>query len=152
MNAEEIKKYIADNPNDKDVMAILESHADKRVTQALKTYQERTEAEKLKALETQIAQLQAENMQTRFKSILAEKGIPEQFLEYIHGESEDEISQKADRLLETLNGFIQKGIETGINNRLGGKAPIHGAAPASKPLEQMTPAEIYGSLNTLTKK
>jgi len=152
MNIEEIKNYIAANPDDKEIQSLLNSHADKRVTAAIKTYQEKNEAEKLKALELQISQLQQENTKSKFKSIITEKGLPEELAEFIQGSTEEEISTKADQLLNTLNSYVQKGVENGINLKLSGRPPVTGATAAGVSIaniKNMSSDEILKNLDQL---
>jgi len=154
MEISEITKLINDNKDNPEIQALMNSHADKRVTAAIKTYQEKTEIEKLKALENQINQLQQENTKSKFKSIITEKGLPEELAEYIQGSTEEEISTKADQLLNTLNSYVQKGVENGINIKLSGKPPVTGATPAGVSIgniKNMSADEILKNLDKLTK-
>jgi len=152
MNIEEIKNYIAANPDDKEIQSLLNSHADKRVNSALENYKKNTELEKLKALENQIMQLQSENQQNHLKNIAKEKTIPDNLIDFVLGKDEEETAQKADRLLSALNGYIQNGVTQEVNIRLSGKAPVTGATPAGVSIaniKNLSSDEILKNLDQL---
>ena len=103
-----------------EVDAMIQSESDKRVSQALKTQQEKfnkkqSEAEKLQKMDEtqklayQVEQLQAElaerdrqaavaDNQKQATNIFAERGLPIQFVEYVVGEN-------AETMLEKINTF-----------------------------------------------
>lgn len=121
-----------------EVEAMLQSFADKRVTQALKTErkkhekelslskldsEERAKAEKdnrIAELEEQLAQFQIERNRSELKSVLASRGLSAEFADIIAITDDIEASQaKIEKLSKLFNAAVKETVE----KRLAGNAP-----------------------------
>lgn len=121
-----------------EVLKLLQSETDKRVSQALKTQQkkfekqmslskldddERAKAEKdnrIAELEEQLAQFQIERNKSELKSVLSSRGLSAEFADIINISDDIEASQanidKLDRLFKTA-------VRAEVEKRLAGNAP-----------------------------
>lgn len=139
--AEEIKTYTQD-----EVMALLQSETDKRVTAALKkqqkTYEkqlslskldgdERAKAEKdnrIAELEEQLAQFQIERNKSELKSVLSTRGLSAEFADIISITDDIETSQAN---IDKLDKLFKAAVKAEVEKRLAGNAPRgNGSAPA----------------------
>lgn len=137
MDIEQVKGFLNENSESEEVKKFIESLTDKRVGQAIKTYQERTEADKIATLKSEIDKLQYVNQQNNFKEIVKDMGVPEQFIDFVIKDSEEATREAAGVFIENLK-TIQP-----INK---GSGATKFSAPTSKSYSDMTPAEIYNSL------
>lgn len=138
-----------------ELQKLLQSEADKRVTQAIKTAQEkwqkeyeaklkaeREEAERLAKLsaeekEKELLKKQQEEIEKRERaiaqrelelktiSLLQEKKLPIEFKEYVLGEDEATTLERIDKFQKLFRETIQKEVET----RLKGKSPRQSEEP-----------------------
>lgn len=139
--AEEVKTYTQD-----EVLALLQSETDKRVTAALKTQQkkyekqlslskldgdERAKAEKdnrIAELEEQLAQFQIERNRSELKSVLSSRGLSAEFADIIAIDDNIETSQSN---IDKLDKLFKAAVRAEVEKRLAGSAPKgNGAAPA----------------------
>lgn len=147
---QEVKTYTQD-----EVLALLQSETDKRVTAALKTQQkkyekqlslskldgnEREKAEKdnrIAELEEQLAQFQIERNKSELKSVLASRGLSAEFADILSITDDIEISQAN---IDKLDKLFKTAVKAEVEKRLAGNAPKgNGASPA----ESMTKAEFF---------
>lgn len=138
---EEVKTYTQD-----EVMALLQSEADKRVTAALKKQQakyekqlslskldgdERAKAEKdnrIAELEEQLAQFQIERNKSELKSVLSARGLSAEFADIVSISDDIEASQAN---IDKLDKLFKAAVKAEVEKRLAGNAPKgNGSAPA----------------------
>lgn len=130
---EEVKTYTQD-----EVLALLQSETDKRVSQALKTQQkkyekqlslskldgdERAKAEKdnrIAELEEQLAQFQVEKNRSELKSVLASRGLSAEFADIVNISDDIETSQAN---IDKLDKLFKAAVKAEIEKRLAGNAP-----------------------------
>lgn len=140
--AEEVKTYTQE-----EVMALLQSETDKRVTAALKTQQkkfdkqlslskldgdERAKAEKdnrIAELEEQLAQFHIERNRSELKSVLGSRGLSAEFADIINISDDIEASQAN---IDKLDKLFKAAVKAEVEKRLAGNAPKGngGGAPA----------------------
>lgn len=139
--AEETKTYTAE-----EVMALLQSESDKRVTAALKKQQakyekqlslskldgdERAKAEKdnrIAELEEQLAQFTIERNRSELKSVLSTRGLSAEFADIIAINDDIEQSQAN---IDKLDKLFKAAVKAEVEKRLAGNAPKgNGSSPA----------------------
>lgn len=152
----ENKTYTAD-----EVMALLQSESDKRVTAALKKQQakyekqlslskldgdEREKAEKdnrIAELEEKLAEFQIERNRSELKSVLSARGLSAEFADIIAITDDIEASQSN---IDKLDKLFKKAVQIEIEKRLAGNTPKgNSGAPAEITKEiaaKMTTAEL----------
>lgn len=155
-NAEEVKTYTQE-----EVLALLQSETDKRVSQALKTQQkkyekqlslskldgsEREKAEKdnrIAELEEQLAQFQIERNRSELKSVLSNRGLSAEFADIISINDDIEASQAN---IDKLDRLFKAAVKAEVEKRLAGNAPKgNGNATAEitkESAKKMTMAEL----------
>ena len=138
MDIEQVKGFLNENAESEEVKKFIDSLTDKRVGQAIKTYQERTEAEKIASLKSEIDKLQFQTQQHQFKELVKEMGVPEQFTNFVIKGSEEETRQAAEDFLTNLK-TIQP-----VNS--GSGSSRYSSAGIQKRYSDMTPDEIYNNL------
>ena len=131
--AEETKTYTAD-----EVMALLQSESDKRVTAALKKQQakyekqlslskldgdERAKAEKdnrIAELEEQLAAFHIERNRSELKSVLSSRGLSAEFADIIAIGDDIELAQAN---IDKLDKLFKAAVKAEVEKRLAGGAP-----------------------------
>lgn len=153
---QEVKTYTQE-----EVLALLQSETDKRVSQALKTQQkkyekqlslskldgdERAKAEKdnrIAELEEQLAQFQIERNKSELKSVLSSRGLSAEFADIIAINDDIEASQAN---IDKLDKLFKAAVKAEIEKRLAGTAPKgNSGAPAEitkETAKKMTMAEM----------
>ena len=153
---QEVKTYTQD-----EVLALLQSETDKRVSQALKTQQkkyekqlslskldgdERAKAEKdnrIAELEEQLAQFHIERNRSELKSVLSSRGLSAEFADIIAINDDIEASQAN---IEKLDKLFKAAVRAEVEKRLAGSAPRgNGSAPAEitkESAKKMSMAEL----------
>lgn len=129
----EVKTYTQD-----EVLALIQSEADKRVNQALKTQQKKYEkqlslsklddnarekAEKdnrIAELEEQLAQFHIERNKSELKSVLSSRGLSAEFADIIHITDDIEASQSN---IDKLDKLFKLAVKTEVEKRLAGSVP-----------------------------
>ena len=139
---EEVKTYTQE-----EVLALLQSETDKRVSQALKTQQkkfdkqmslskldgdERAKAEKdnrIAELEEQLAKYEIEKNRSELKSVLSSRGLSAEFADIININEDIEASQAN---IDKLDKLFKAAVKAEVEKRLAGaNAPKgNGGAPA----------------------
>lgn len=130
---EEVKTYTQE-----EVLALLQSETDKRVSQALKTQQkkyekqlslskldgnEREKAEKdnrIAELEEQLAQFQIERNRSELKSVLSSRGLSAEFADIIAINDDIEASQAN---IDKLDKLFKTAVKAEVEKRIAGNAP-----------------------------
>lgn len=131
--AEETKTYTQE-----EVLALLQSESDKRVTAALKKQQqkyekqlslskldgdEREKAEKdsrIAELEEQLAAFQVERNRSELKSVLASRGLSAEFADILSISDDIEASQAN---IDKLDKLFKAAVKAEVEKRLAGSAP-----------------------------
>ena len=159
---EEVKTYTQD-----EVLALIQSEADKRVSQALKTQQkkyekqlslskldgdEREKAEKdnrIAELEEQLAKFEIERNKSELKSVLASRGLSAEFADIINITDDIEASQAN---IDKLDKLFKAAVKAEVERRLAGNAPKgHGANAAEitkETAKKMSIAEMNALANS----
>lgn len=138
---EQVKTYTQE-----EVLALIQSESDKRVSQALKTQEkkfakqlslskldgsEREKAEKdsrIAELEEQLAQFQIERNRSELKSVLSSRGLSAEFADIIAINDDIEASQAN---IDKLDKLFKAAVKAEVEKRLAGNAPKgNGSAPA----------------------
>ena len=145
----ETKTYTQD-----EVMALIQSETDKRVSQALKTQQkkyekqlslskldgdERAKAEKdnrIAELEEQLAQFQIERNRSELKSVLSSRGLSAEFADIIAINDDIEASQSN---IDRLDKLFKAAVKAEVEKRLAGSGAPKGNATRA---ESMTREEF----------
>ena len=144
-----------------EVLKLLQSETDKRVSQALKTQQkkyekqlslskldgdERAKAEKdnrIAELEEQLAQFQIERNRSELKSFLSSRGLSAEFADIISINDDIEASQAN---IDKLDKLFKTAVKAEVERRLAGTTPKgNGAAPAEitkESAKKMSMAEL----------
>lgn len=130
---QEVKTYTQD-----EVLALIQSEADKRVSQALKTQQrkyekqlslskldgdEREKAEKdsrIAELEEQLAKYEIERNRSELKSVLASRGLSAEFADILSITDDIEASQAN---IDKLDKLFKTAVRAEVEKRLAGTAP-----------------------------
>jgi hypothetical protein len=130
---QETKTYTQD-----EVLALLQSESDKRVTAALKKQQqkyekqlslskldgdERAKAEKdnrIAELEEQLAAFQIERNRSELKSVLSSRGLSAEFADIISITDDIEASQSN---IDKLDKLFKAAVKSEVERRLAGPAP-----------------------------
>ena len=158
---EETKTYTAE-----EVMQLLQSESDKRVTAALKKQQakyekqlslskldgdERAKAEKdnrIAELEEQLAQFQIEKNRSELKSVLSTRGLSAEFADIISINDDIEASQAN---IDKLDKLFKAAVKAEVEKRLAGT----GKSPKASVPTEMTVEEALklptAQLNELAK-
>lgn len=131
--AEEVKTY-----TEEQVLALIQSETDKRVTAALKTQQkkhekelsltkldgdERAKAEKdnrIAELEEQLALFTIERNKSELKSVLSTRGLSAEFADIIVINDDIEASQAN---IDKLDKLFKEAVKAEVEKRLAGNAP-----------------------------
>lgn len=133
---QEVKTYTQE-----EVLALLQSETDKRVTAALKTQQkkyekqlslskldgdERAKAEKdnrIAELEEQLAQFQIERNRSELKSVLSSRGLSAEFADIVAINDDIEASQAN---IDKLDKLFKAAVKAEVEKRLAGSAAPKG--------------------------
>ena len=156
---EEVKTYTQD-----EVLALLQSETDKRVTAALKTQQkkyekqlslskldgsEREKAEKdnrIAELEEQLAQFQIEHNKSELKSVLSSRGLSAEFADIILINDDIEASQAN---IDKLDKLFKASVKAEVEKRLAGNAPKGNGATATEITKESAKKMSMAELNKL---
>lgn len=144
-----------------EVLALLQSEADKRVTAALKKQQqkyekqlslskldgdERAKAEKdhrIAELEEQLAAFQIEKNRSELKSVLSARGLSAEFADIVNISDDIETSQAN---IDKLDKLFKAAVKAEVEKRLAGNAPKgNGGNPAEitkESAKKMSMAEL----------
>lgn len=150
-----------------EVLALLQSETDKRVTAALKTQQkkyekqlslskldgdERAKAEKdnrIAELEEQLAKMNTEKNKSELKSVLSSRGLSAEFADILLINEDIETSQSN---IDKLDKLFKAAVKAEVEKRLAGNAPKgNGGTPAEITKEaalKMSLSELTDLMNT----
>ena len=156
---EEVKTYTQD-----EVLKLLQSETDKRVSQALKTQQkkyekqlslskldgdERAKAEKdnrIAELEEQLAAFQIERNRSELKSVLSSRGLSAEFADIIAINDDIETSQAN---IDKLDKLFKAAVKAEIEKRLAGNAPKGNATNPQEITKETAKKMSMAELNQL---
>ena len=156
---EEVKTYTQD-----EVLALIQSEADKRVSQALKTQQkkyekqlslskldgdEREKAEKdnrIAELEEQLAKFEIERNKSELKSVLASRGLSAEFADIINITDDIEASQAN---IDKLDKLFKAAVKAEVERRLAGNAPKGNGANAAEITKETAKKLSIAEMNAL---
>ena len=159
--AEEVKTY-----TEEEVMALLQSESDKRVSQALKKQQakyekqlslskldgsEREKAEKdsrIAELEEQLAQFQIERNKSELKSVLSNRGLSAEFADIISITDDIEMSQAN---IDKLDKLFKAAVKAEVEKRLAGNAPRGNSASSAEITKESAKSMSMAELSALEK-
>ena len=152
---------------EEEVLALIQSEADKRVNQALKTQQkkyekqlslskldgdEREKAEKdnkIAELEEKLAQFQVEKNRSELKSVLSSRGLSAEFADIISISDDIEAAQAN---INTLDKLFKAAVKAEVEKRLAGNPPKgnSGADPkiTKESAKKLTLAEMQKLMDT----
>lgn len=143
-----------------EVLALLQSETDKRVTAALKKQEkkyekqlslskldgsEREKAEKdnrIQELEEQLAQFQIERNKSELKSVLSSRGLSAEFADIVNISDDIEASQAN---IDKLDKLFKAAVKAEVEKRLAGNAPKTSSTTAEitkESAKKMSLAEI----------
>lgn len=158
---QEQKTYTKD-----EVMALLQSETDKRVSQALKTQQkkfdkqlsltkldgeERAKAEKdnrIAELEEQLAQFQIERNKSELKSVLSSRGLSAEFADIIAISDDIETSQAN---IDRLDKLFKTAVRAEVEKRLAGNTPKGNSATSAEITRETAKKMSMAELNQLAE-
>lgn len=158
---EEVKTYTQD-----EVLALIQSEADKRVSQALKTQQkkyekqlslskldgdEREKAEKdnrIAELEEQLAKFEIERNKSELKSVLSSRGLSAEFADIINITDDIEASQAN---IDKLDKLFKAAVKAEVERRLAGNAPKGNGANAAEITKETAKKMSIAQLTELEK-
>lgn len=152
---------------EEEVLALIQSEADKRVNQALKTQKkkyetqlslskldgdEREKAEKdnkIAELEEKLAQFQVEKNRSELKSVLSSRGLSAEFADIISISDDIEAAQAN---IDTLDKLFKAAVKAEVEKRLAGNPPKgnSGADPkiTKESAKKLTLAEMQKLMDT----
>lgn len=156
-----------DSYTKEEVLALLQSEADRRVASALKKQQakfekqlslskldgdERAKAEKdnrIAELEEQLAAFQVEKNRSELKSVLSSRGLSAEFADIISISDDIETAQAN---IDKLDRLFKAAVKAEVEKRLAGNTPKgNGSSPAEITKEQARKMSI-GDLNKLANE
>ena len=158
---EQTKTYTQD-----EVLALLQSETDKRVSQALKTQQkkyekqlslskldgdERAKAEKdnrIAELEEQLAQFQIERNKSELKSVLSSRGLSAEFADIVAINDDIEASQAN---IDKLDKLFKAAVKAEVEKRLAGNAPKGNGAGSAEITKETAQKMSMAELSALEK-
>lgn len=158
---EEVKTYTQE-----EVLALLQSEADKRVTAALKKQaqkyekqlslskldgSEREKAEKdnrIAELEEQLAQFQIERNKSELKSVLSSRGLSAEFADIVVISDDIEASQAN---IDKLDKLFKAAVKAEVEKRLAGNAPRGNGSNAAEITKESAKKMSMAELSALEK-
>ena len=150
-----------------EVLALLQSETDKRVTQALNTQKkkyekqlslskldgdERAKAEKdnrIAELEEQLAAFQIEKNRSELKSVLSSRGLSAEFADIIAINDDIEASQSN---IDKLDKLFKAAVKAEVEKRLAGNAPLRGAGDKPTYTKESVKKMSMAELNKLAEE
>ncbi len=159
---EDVKTYTQE-----EVLALIQSEADKRVSQALKTQQkkyekqislskldgdERAKAEKdnrIAELEEQLAKFEVERNKSELKTVLASRGLSAEFADILNITEDIEASQAN---IDKLDKLFKAAVKAEVEKRLAGTTPKGNGATSAEITKETARKMSLTELNELMVK
>ncbi len=153
--------------SEEDVLKLIESETNKRVSQALATQQkkyekqlslskldgdERAKAEKdnrIAELEEQLAQFQVERNRSELKSVLSSRGLSAEFADIINISDDIEASQAN---IDKLDKLFKAAVKAEVEKRLAGTAPRGNSTSTNEITKETAKKMSLAELNKLAKE
>lgn len=150
-----------------EVLALIQSEADKRVSQALKTQQkkyekqislskldgdERAKAEKdnrIAELEEQLARFEVERNKSELKTVLASRGLSAEFADILNITEDIEASQAN---IDKLDKLFKAAVKAEVEKRLAGTTPKGNGATSAEITKETAKKMSLTELNELMVK
>lgn len=151
-----------------EVLKLIQSEADKRVTEALRTQAKKHEKElslskldgserekaeaqnKIAELEEKLAAFQVEKNKSELKSVLASRGLSAEFADIIVINDDIEASQAN---IDKLDKLFKAAVTAEVEKRLAGNAPKGNGTSATTELTKETAKKLsLAELNRLAEK
>ena len=150
-----------------EVLALLQSETDKRVSQALKTQQkkyekqlslskldgdERAKAEKdnrIAELEEQLAQFQIEKNKSELKSVLSSRGLSAEFADIVSISDDIEASQAN---IDKLDRLFKAAVKAEVEKRLAGNTPKGNGSGTAELTKETAKKLSMAELNALAQE
>lgn len=147
-----------------EVLALIQSEADKRVSQALKTQQKKHEKElslsrldgserekaeqanRIAELEEQLAQFNIERNRSELKSVLSARGLSAEFADIILINDDIEASQAN---IDKLDKLFKAAVRAEVEKRLAGNAPKGNGANAAEITKESAKKMSLAEMNAL---
>lgn len=147
-----------------EVMKLIQSEADKRVSQALATQQkkyekqlslskldgaEREKAEKdnkIAELQEQLAQFQIEKNRSELKSVLSSRGLSAEFADILNITDDIETSQAT---IDKLDKLFKTAVKAEVEKRLAGNTPKGNAGSTAEITKETAKKMSISELNKL---
>ena len=160
-NQEQVKTYTQE-----EVLALIQSESDKRVTQALKTErkkyekqlslskldgEEREKAEKdnrIAELEQLVAEMNIERNKSELKSVLSSRGLSAEFADIVN--ITDDIGE-SQAVIDKLDKLFKAAVTAEVERRLAGNAPKGNSATATEITKDTAKRMSITELNALAK-
>lgn len=165
--AEGAQEQEAKTYTQEEVLALLQSETDKRVTAALKTQQkkfdkqlslskldgsEREKAEKdnrIAELEELVAQMNTERNKSELKSVLSTRGLSAEFADIISITDDIEASQAN---IDKLDRLFKAAVKAEVERRLAGNSPRGNVGAKAEEITKETAKKMsMAELNALSK-
>lgn len=152
---------------EEEVLALIQSEADKRVSQALKTQQkkyekqislskldgdERAKAEKdnrIAELEEQLARFEVERNKSELKTVLASRGLSAEFADILNITEDIEASQAN---IDKLDKLFKAAVKAEVEKRLAGTTPKGNGATSAEITKETAKKMSLTELNELMVK
>lgn len=150
-----------------EVLKLLQSETDRRITQALKTQakkfekqlslsklddDERAKAEKdnrIAELEEQLAQFQIERNKSELKSVLSSRGLSAEFADIITINDDIEASQAN---IDKLDKLFKAAVKAEVEKRLAGNAPKGNGGSTAEITKETAKKMSLAELNKLANE
>lgn len=159
--ADDVKTYTQD-----EVLALIQSETDKRVSQALKTQQkkyekqlslskldgdERAKAEKdnrIAELEEQLAAFHIERNRSELKSVLSSRGLSAEFADILAINDDIEASQAN---IDKLDKLFKAAVKAEVERRIAGNAPRGNGSGTAEITKESAKKMSLAELNKLAE-
>lgn len=147
-----------------EVLKLIQSEADKRVSQALKTQQKKYEKQlslsqldgdarekaekdnKIAELQEQLAAFQIERNKSELKSVLSSRGLSAEFADIVAiGDDLEEAQANIDK----LDRLFKAAVKTEVEKRLAGSAPKGNSQADVKPTKETAKKMSLAEMNKL---
>ena len=150
-----------------EVLALIQSEADKRVSQALKTQQRKHEKElslsrldgdarekaekdnRIAELEEQLAKFNIERNRSELKSVLGARGLSAEFADIILIDDDIEASQAN---IDKLDKLFKAAVRAEVEKRLAGNAPKGNGASAAEITKESAKKMSLAQINALANE
>lgn len=160
-NQEQAKTYTQE-----EVLALIQSESDKRVTQALKTERkkyekqlslskldgdEREKAEKdarIEELTQLVAQMNIDKNKSELKSVLSSRGLSAEFADIINITDDIEASQAN---IDKLDRLFKSAVKAEVEKRLAGNAPRGNSGNSAEITKETAKKMSIAEMNNLAK-